>query len=155
MNFETGVVPSRSTMMTSTSTFFKKSIAKPMPMQNTNWLNNPNDWNKDDFIADIVQFIEQTQGSNAYPNLVLIGLLANQIDIYVQCAREMSKTGLVEFYNKGATSGPSLHFSMADKAFNRIVQLMKELGLTPSHRVGVIKSTQPDALELEELFASA
>jgi phage terminase small subunit len=141
--------------MTNTATFPTKSMTNSMPMQSTNWLTNPNDWDKDDFVADIVKFIEQTQGSNAYPNLVLIGLLANQIDIYVQCAREMSKTGLVEFYNKGATSGPSLHFSMADKALNRILQLMKELGLTPSHRVGVIKSTKPDALELEELFASA
>ena len=141
--------------MTNTATFPTKSMTNSMPMQSTNWLTNPNDWDKDDFVADIVQFIEQTQGSNAYPNLVLIGLLANQIDIYVQCAQEMSKSGLIEFYNKGATSGPSLHFSMADKALNRIVQLMKELGLTPSHRVGVIKSTQPDALELEELFASA
>ena len=141
--------------MTNTATFPTKSMTNSMPMQSTDWLTNPNDWDKDDFVADIVKFIEQTQGSNAYPNLVLIGLLANQIDIYVQCAREMSKTGLVEFYNKGATSGPSLHFSMADKALNRILQLMKELGLTPSHRVGVIKSTKPDALELEELFASA
>lgn len=141
--------------MTNTATFATKSMTNPMPMQSTNWLTNPNDWDKDDFVADIVQFIEQTQGSNAYPNLVLIGLLANQINIYVQCAQEMSKTGLVEFYNKGATSGPSLHFSMADKALNRILQLMKELGLTPTHRVGVVKSTKPDALELEELFASA
>lgn len=140
--------------MTNTATFPTKSMTNSMPMQSTNWLTNPNDWDKDEFVADIVKFIEQTQGSNAYPNLVLIGLLANQIDIYVQCAREMSKTGLVEFYNKGATSGPSLHFSMADKALNRILQLMKELGLTPSHRVGVIKSTTPDALQLEELFAS-
>lgn len=138
--------------MTNTATF---SMTNPIPMQSPNWLTKPNDWNKDDFAADIVQFIEQTQGSNAYPNQVLIGLLANQIDIYVQCAQEMSKSGLIEFYNKGATSGPSLHFSMADKALNRILQLMKELGLTPSHRVGVIKSTTPDALELDELFASA
>lgn len=72
-------------------------------MQSPNWLTNPNDWNKDDFVADIVQFIEQTQGRNAYPNLVLIGLLANQIDIYVQFAQEMSKSGLIEFYNKGTT----------------------------------------------------
>ncbi len=138
--------------MINTATF---SMTNPIPMQSPNWLTNPNDWNKDDFVADIVQFIEQTQGSNAYPNQVLIGLLANQIDIYVQCAQEMSKSGLIEFYNKGATSGPSLHFSMADKALNRILQLMKELGLTPSHRVGVIKSTTPDALELDELFAIA
>ena len=124
-------------------------------MQSTTWLTNPDKWDKDEFVADIIKFVEQTQGINTYPNLVLIGLLANQIDIYFKCSQEITKSGLVEFYNKGATSGPSLHFSMADKALNRIVQLMKELGLTPSHRVGVIKSTNPEALELEELFASA
>lgn len=143
--------------MSNTAASTKKSMTKPMPMpmQSTNWLTSPNDWNKDDFVADIVQFIEQTQGCNAYPNLVLIGLLANQIDIYVQCAREMSKTGLVEFYNKGATSGPSLHFSMADKALNRILQVMKELGLTPVHRVGVVRSTTPESLEIEAFLAGS
>jgi hypothetical protein len=29
---------------------------------------------------------------------------------------------------------------MADKALNRILQIMKELGLTPGHRVGVGKT---------------
>ncbi len=124
-------------------------------MQSTSLPTNPDKWDKNEYVADIIKFVEQTQGINTYPNLVLIGLLANQIDIYVKCSQEITKSGLVEFYNKGATSGPSLHFSMADKALNRIVQLMKELGLTPSHRVGVIKSTNPEALELEELFASA
>jgi phage terminase small subunit len=138
--------------MKSTPTVFAIT-AKPMPMQSTTWLTNPDKWNQDEFVTDIIKFVEQTQGINAYPNLVLIGLLANQIDIYVKCSQEIAKSGLVEIYNKGATSGPSLHFSMADKALNRIVQLMKELGLTPSHRVGVIKSTNPEALELEELFA--
>lgn len=85
----------------------------------------------------------------------MIGLLVNQIDIHIKCSQEIAKSGLVEFYNKGATSGPSLYFSMADKALNRIVQLMKELGLTPSHRVGVVKSTTSKAVELEELFACA
>ena len=87
--------------------------------------------------------------------MVLIGMLTHQIDLYVECSRQIAVKGLVADYNKGVTSGPSLYFSMADKALNRIVQLMKELGLTPSHRVGVIKSTNPEALELEELFASA
>jgi len=144
--------------MKTTPTFFTnvaKPMPMPMPMQSTTWLTSPDKWDKDEFVAAIIKFVEQTQGINTYPNLVLIGLLANQIDIYVKCSQEITKSGLVEFYNKGATSGPSLHFSMADKALNRIVQLMKELGLTPSHRVGVIKSTNPEALELEELFASA
>ena len=48
---------------------------------------------------------------------------------------------------------PSLHFSMADKALNRILQVMKELGLTPVHRVGVVRSTTPESLELEAFLA--
>lgn len=52
-----------------------------MSMQSTTWLTNPDKWDKDEFVADIIKFVEQTQGINTYPNLVLIGLLANQIDI--------------------------------------------------------------------------
>jgi phage terminase small subunit len=120
---------------------------------NCDWLSDPAAWNKEKFTGDIVTFIEQTQMVNAYPNMVLIGLLAHQIDLYVQCTRQMAQTGLVESYNKGATSGPSLYFSMADKALNRILQLMKELGLTPSHRIGTVKSTSPEALAFDEFMA--
>jgi hypothetical protein len=56
-------------------------------------------------------------------------------------------------YNKGVTTGPSLYFSMADKALNRVLQIMKELGITPSHRVGAVNSRSPEALEFEEFMA--
>ena len=117
------------------------------------WLSDPNVWDKEKFTSDIVTFIEQSQGVNAYPNIVLIGMLAHQIDLYVQCTRQMAQMGLVEAYNKGVTSGPSLYFSMADKALNRVLQLMKELGLTPSHRVGTVRSTSPESLAFEEFMA--
>ena len=120
---------------------------------NCHWLTLPEAWNKENFSSEIVRFIEQTQGVNAFPNLILIGMLAQQIDLYVQCTRQIANTGLLEVYNKGATAGPSLYFSMADKALNRILQLMKELGLTPSHRVGVVKPNSVDSIELEELFS--
>lgn len=90
---------------------------------------------------------------NTYPNLVLVGLLANQIDLYVQCVRQSSTLGLIESYNKGATFGPNPYITMSDKALNRIIQLMKELGLTPSHRVGAVRKMDTEALEIEELFA--
>ena len=82
----------------------------PITELNADWLNNPEVWDKEKFILDIIKFIEQTQGDNAYPNTVLIGMLAHQIDLYVQCTRQMSQTGLVEAYNKGVTFGPSLSF---------------------------------------------
>lgn len=120
---------------------------------NCDWLSDHAAWDKEKFTSDIVTFIEQTQAVNAYPNMVLIGMLAHQIDLYVQCTRQMAQTGLVGAYNKGVTSGPSLYFSMADKALNRVLQLMKELGLTPNHRVGTLRSTNPEALAFEEFMA--
>jgi len=117
------------------------------------WLTSPEAWEKEKFSSNIVEFIEQTQGVNAYPNMVLIGMLTHQIDLYVECSRQLAQKGLVAEYNKGVTSGPSLYFSMADKALNRILQIMKELGITPSHRVGAVKSRSPEALEFEKFMA--
>jgi len=132
----------------------KKPRAAMLVMElNCYWLTEPDSWDKEKFTGDIITFIEQSQGVNAYPNIVLIGMLAHQIDLYVQCTHQMAQAGLVEAYNKGVTSGPSLYFSMADKALNRILQIMKELGLTPSHRVGTVRSTTPEALAFEEFMA--
>ena len=120
---------------------------------NCNWLTSPEAWEKEKFSNNIVEFIEQTQGLNAYPDMVLIGLLTHQIDLYVECSRQIAEKGLVADYNKGVTSGPSLYFSMADKALNRILQIMKELGLTPGHRVGVVKAVTKESLEMEAFLA--
>ena len=117
------------------------------------WLTSPEAWEKEKFSSNIVEFIEQTQGLNAYPDMVLIGILTHQIDLYVECSRQIADKGLVADYNKGVTSGPSLYFSMADKALNRILQIMKELGLTPGHRVGFVKSVTRESLEMEALLA--
>ena len=117
------------------------------------WLNAPEAWEKETFSNNIVEFIEQTQGLNAYPDMVLIGVLTHQIDLYVECARQLALNGLVASYNKGATSGPSLYFSMADKALNRILQIMKELGLTPGHRVGTVRSISLETTAFEEFLA--
>ena len=120
---------------------------------NCNWLTSPEAWEKEKFSNNIVEFIEQTQGLNAYPDMVLIGLLTHQIDLYVECSRQIAVNGLVADYNKGVTTGPSLYFSMADKALNRILQIMKELGLTPGHRVGVVKAVTKESLEMEAFLA--
>jgi phage terminase small subunit len=136
-----------------TKIFKKPSNEIHHTFHSTEWLSKPESWNKELFTSEVMTFIENTQGHNAYPNIVLIGLLTHQIDIYVQCTRQIEQSGLIEAYNKGATYGPSIHFSMADKVLNRILQLMKELGLTPSHRIGSVKAIDTETLEIEELFA--
>ena len=119
------------------------------------WLSDPDKWDKDRFSNDMVTFIEQTQGVNAYPNIVLIAMLSHQVELYIKCSRQLALKGLVADYNKGVTIGPSLYFSMADKALNRVLQIMKELGITPSHRVGKVRSVSPEALEFEEFMAGS
>ena len=135
----------------------QKKSPKSMPTQvlSFDWLSNPEQWDKDQFSNDMITFIEQTQGSNAYPNMVLVGMLSHQVELYVECSRQLALKGLVADYNKGMTIGPSLYFSMADKALNRVLQIMKELGITPSHRVGAVKSKSPEALEFEEFIAGS
>lgn len=131
----------------------KSAQSMPTQVLSFDWLSNPEQWDKDQFSNDMIIFIEQTQGANAYPNIVLIGMLSHQIELYVECSRQLALKGLVEDYNKGVTIGPSLYFSMADKALNRILQIMKELGLTPGHRVGVVKSVTKESLEMEAFLA--
>lgn len=110
------------------------------------WLNNIEQWDKDKFSNDIAAFIEKTQGTNTYPNMILIGMLSHQIEVYCECYRQMEQHGLVADYNRGVTVGPSLYFSMADKALNRVLQIMKELGLTPRHLIGVVRKTDSEGV---------
>ena len=131
----------------------KSAQSMPTQVLSFDWLSNPEQWDKDQFSNDMITFIEQTQGATAYPNNVLIGMLSHQIELYVECSRQMALKGLVADYNKGMTIGPSLYFSMADKALNRVLQIMKELGITPRHRIGKVSSTSPEALEFEEFMA--
>ena len=119
----------------------------------SNWLVDPNTWEKERFSAEIIQFIECSQGINAYPNMVLISMLTHQIDLYVECSKQITQKGLIEGYNKGATTGPSIYFSMADKALNRVLQIMKELGLTPMHRVGQFRVKSQESIDIEAFLA--
>lgn len=146
------------TIISDTSSIVKSSNVQEMKNMpacslNYDWLSKPNSWELNKFTYDLVKFIEQTQGVNTYPNMVLIGMLGHQIDLYVHCTRQINESGLIEAYNNGATIGPSIYFSMADKSLNRIMQMMKELGLTPAHRVGHVKSTSPDSIAFEEFMS--
>jgi phage terminase small subunit len=119
------------------------------------WMKNHNEWNRGKFISDIVNFIELTQTENTFPNMVLLEMLGSQVDVYIQCMKKIEEFGLVESFNKGATTGASVYFTIADKALNRALQIMKELGITPSHRIGVVNLKSSEAFEIEEFLATS
>lgn len=133
----------------------KKSVQRKdaAPLLPLDWLKNGCEWDKNQFVSDIANFIESTQTANTFPNMVLIEMLATQVDIYIQCVKKIEESGLIETYNKGATTGPSVHFTMADKALNRALQLMKELGITPMHRIGQVRVKSQESIDIEAFLA--
>jgi phage terminase small subunit len=135
---------------TGKNTFLRHESNQLLPLD---WLSGDTEWDKKQFISDVANFIESTQVANTFPNMILIEMLGTQIEIYIQCIKKLDEFGLIETYNKGATSGPSVYFTMSDKALNRALQIMKELGITPTHRIGIVKSKSPEAFEIEEFLA--
>ena len=60
----------------------------PVIELNCDWLSDPAAWDKENFTTDIVTFIEQTQGVNAYPNMVLIGTWQSDGSVLVRAVVE-------------------------------------------------------------------
>ena len=62
-------------------------------------------------------------------------MLANQIEIYIQCMQGIAKDGIIMEFNAGQTLGTNPYLTAGDKALAKIITLMNELGLTPKSRM--------------------
>jgi P27 family predicted phage terminase small subunit len=100
------------------------------------WLDEPDSWNRDDFLEKTKSYLFKKNGVLDMADMQLVGMLASQIDIYVSSVKELKISGLVINFNNGVTVGPNPHVTIADKALNRVVQIMKELELSPKSRSG-------------------
>ena len=119
----------------------------PMP----DWIANPQSWNQQEFIAATSAYLYQKNGNVDIADGHLLGILASQIEIYVECVMKLRADGLVTTFNGGMTSGPSPHIAIADKVLHRCVQIMKELELSPKSRDGY-KSNYQCSPELQSLL---
>jgi len=100
------------------------------------WMNQPDQWDREEFLRLTKQHLFKINGRVDLADVQLVGMLASQIDIYVTSIGELKLSGLVVHFNNGVTMGPSPHMTIADKALNRVIQLMKELQLSPKSREG-------------------
>jgi phage terminase small subunit len=115
------------------------------------WITNPHSWDRNEFIESASGYLHQKNGSVDIADRHLLGILASQIEIYIECVMRLRKDGLVTSFNAGMTSGPNPHIAIADKALNRSVQIMKELELSPKSREGY-KSNSQRSSELQRLL---
>jgi P27 family predicted phage terminase small subunit len=100
------------------------------------WLDEPDSWNRDYFLEKTKSYLFKKNGVLDMADIQLVGMLASQIEIYVSSVQELKSSGLVINFNNGVTMGPNPHMTIADKALNRVVQIMKELELSPKSRSG-------------------
>ena len=110
-----------------------ESIRKRIPP--AEWLDNPDAWNKRQFILETADFLFVTYGIGNDQDKHTITFLADQIDLYIECNRGIAAQGIIAEYNDGKTVGPNPHVSIREKTLAKIILLMNELGLTPRSRL--------------------
>lgn len=118
---------------------------KPLPenvrmrVPKANWLDNPDSWNRDEFIQETSEFLWDTYGIGSNQDKHILAALANQLEIYIKCMKGVENGGIITKFNNGQTIGPNPFLTAGDKALARAVVLMNELGLTPRGRLATNK----------------
>ena len=100
------------------------------------WMSGIDAWDEDKFLCSVKKFLLTKNKVVDESDVQLLAMLSTQIGLYVNSIKAISREGAVITFNKGATLGPNPHISIADKSLNRILQLMKELELTPRSKEG-------------------
>ena len=133
MNFMDSKLPSNLNIIKSKRV--KTADVVEMP-ELPDWFNKPELWSKDDFLTTTQNYLFKKNGVLDLADQQLLALLASQIEVYISSLEDLKKSGLVINFNNGVTVGPNPNLNIADKALNRIVQIMKELELSPKARAG-------------------
>lgn len=105
-----------------------------------NWLDDPDAWDRDEFIRETSDFLWDTYGIGSNQDKHILAALAMQLDIYVKCCKGIAQGGIITKFNNGANIGPNPFLTAGDKALSRAIVLMNELGLTPRGRLATNKT---------------
>lgn len=117
-----------------------ETIKKRIPK--AEWLDNPEAWDKDQFIKDTSDFLFEVYGIGNDQDKLTLAILADHVETYVQCSIGIKKAGIITKFNNGANIGASPFLLVRNKTTTLIIQLMNELGLTPRGRLSLNKSDE-------------
>jgi hypothetical protein len=114
---------------------------KPIPL--AHWVSNPNTWDKYQFIQEASDFIWNAYGHSTDQDKHSLAMLAEILETFVICCKDIAKNGLVVTHHNGVT-GKNHHVDIRDKAVTKAVLLMNELGLTPKGRFPFKQKLDPE-----------
>ena len=125
------------TPMTGTPVMIPKDLRKRIPA--AGWMDNPDAWNKKEFIEETATFLFDVYGIGNEQDKHILTMLADHIETYINCTKNIRENTLIVNYNNGSTCGPNPLVAIRNKTTTLIVQLMNELGLTPRGRLSASK----------------
>lgn len=119
------------------------AIKKRVPA--AEWLTHPESFNKQKFIDETSDFLFSVYGIGTDQDKHTLTMLAEHIELYIQCSMGISKNGIITVYNDGKTVGPNPFIPIRNKTMTLIIQLMNEMGLTPRSRLsaGKVENDSP------------
>ena len=122
-----------------------EKIRKRIPK--AEWVDNPDGWDKNKFIEETAEFLFTVYGIGNEQDKHTLGMLADYIDLYIQCNRAIAEEGLIAEQNGGTTRGANPHITIRYNTMTTILKLMNELGLTPKSRLaaGKVEDESPIA----------
>ena len=120
------------------------AIKKRIP--EAEWLSNYDKWDKTEFINETADFLFDVYGIGNNQDKHTLAMLANEIDVYVECCKNINNHNIVIQHNNGATMGSNPYLIERGKSLKNIIQLMNELGLTPRGRLSINKPKEDSSI---------
>ena len=103
------------------------------------WLERPDDFTKERFVKETADYLWEVYGIGSEQDRHTLGMLADQMQIYVNARAQQTKHPLVVKINDGKTFAPNPYIAVANNAMKNCIALMNELGLTPKARLSINK----------------
>jgi P27 family predicted phage terminase small subunit len=110
------------------------------------WMDNPSAWNKKKFVDETAEFLCAVFSNTCHQDRHLLAMLADQMETYIDCNRQIHSENLLVEQNDGKTIGTNPWVSIREKTLVRIIALMNELGLTPKSRKAAGKTEYSSSL---------
>ena len=104
-------------------------LAKRVPL--SEWMENPEAFDKKEFVKEFSELIAEVYQEGARQHRHILTMLADQVQIYVDCKKEIDNNGLTAEFNNGKTIGANPAINIQRESIGKILQLMNELGITP------------------------
>jgi len=106
----------------------------------TKWKTDVYCWDRKAYVEEVCTYLEKTYETTYYRYAV--GMLADCIDLYVVCTKDIETHGIVITHKNGVL-GKNHHLAIRNKALAGALAWMKELCLLPKNRKPEPKPVDP------------